>query len=159
MPITRAGTESILVDRTGALIARVGISLTPSTDLSPRAYLGDPIATSLRQIGISVSDHRVPVDLEIAEVGDDDIGQYLDRAELRLLENIIGNSILIDETAGIDRQAWGKLMDKVQARAALMRDSILDQYGPASSSLNGITSGTVGLNYQSNDDDTVEVSS
>jgi hypothetical protein len=146
---TRAQVESILIDRTGGYLALADIAAAPRSDASPRAYLGDPIAWALRGIGLPLADPSSPSDLEVAAVPDGSFDEVLDRAELRVLLNVVGNWTAVTEQAGTDRQEWSKLLDQLWKRVQTLREDY------PSSVAGALVGGTIGLDFQAT---TVEVS-
>jgi hypothetical protein len=87
MTYTRANVETELVSRAGKRMALVSMAVTV---VGSNADLNGPIGTALRKMGLTASN---PVtDTDLSAVTDDQIDELFDRAELRVLQNILGNS-------------------------------------------------------------------
>lgn len=97
MALTRADCESTLVKRLKVLMeaAELVVTITGSN-----ADLNDPLAWALRRVGGSTASVATVTDAELAAVGASSYDDFMDLAEYRTLQNILGNLDLVDITAG-----------------------------------------------------------
>lgn len=116
--MTLAQFEAVLIGRRGPAIVACDLSATPSADVSPRAYLGEPIASALETLGFFVADPTAPVDGEVANIshGKPRLAA-LDLAEYRLIEACIGNFSQVSYQSNTGKQ------DLSDFRADLMKAS------------------------------------
>ena len=126
MTVTRANIESILVQRTGALMTFAGYAVTVA---GSNANLNDPIGYALRQVGYSVASIALVVDADLATIDSDDIDQILDIAELRTLENISGNLDDVDITTGPVKENLSQIAANLEKRMARLQEKINYSYG------------------------------
>jgi hypothetical protein len=144
MTLTRALAEAELVKRQGARMALVEMAVTIS---GSNADLQSPLATALRKMGLSAS---APVtDGDLAVLGDDQIDEFLDRAELRLMTNIKGNLTLVDISNGPRSEKFGQLGQELREDIQEMRGRIEDEYGTGGTLQGGVLS----LDFQQKNDD------
>lgn len=134
MAITRANVEAILVKRAGALMSKVGFAVTV---VGSNADLNDPIGWGVRQAGGTVSDYSSVTDTDVATVATADYDKMLDFAELRLLENIVGNLDDVDVTLGPRSEKLSQLLKTLQERKEEQEKKLETTYGYNVSSLSG----------------------
>lgn len=101
-----------------------GMSITGS---GINAVTNDPIGYAIRQCGGSVADITNIVSAEIAGISDQD--KFLDIAELRLLENILGNLDDVDIRLGPRSENLSQLATRLEGRVARLQARIEKLYG------------------------------
>jgi len=116
MSLSVANVQTILGRRCGALMTASGV-----TDYY------DAISSALMEMGYSVADPTLPTDAEVAAVPNSLRGRFLDLAEMRLLENILGNLVVVDTDVGPVSEKLGQLAVLVQKRL----DALEKKYGGA----------------------------
>ena len=146
MALTRAQTESILIRRTGRLLTAA--SLDGTTVSGANGDLNDPLASALRQCGLSVANIASVADSDLASLADSDIDKLLDLAELRTLESCLGNLDLVDVSAGPISEKQGQLGTRLEAAIERKRAQITRTYGIG---LGTLTSGLIDLGFQQQD--------
>jgi hypothetical protein len=130
MAITRANLEAVLIKRAGKLMTVAGTN----------ADLADPIAFSLRELGITVATLNSPTDAEVASAGADDTNQLLDVAEIRILQTVLNHVLdLVNTEAGQRADEYGQLAAGIQQR--------LDRLEERARRLYGWTAGTLESSY------------
>src|SRR5688500_1941665 len=95
MSVKRTQVEQELVSRAKNKMALVGMAVTAD---GLNTSLDSPIATALRKMGFAVD--LVADDNDLAALPSEKLDEFLDRAELRLLENIQGNFDLTNTRIG-----------------------------------------------------------
>ncbi len=128
MIATIAEIEAEIVDRTGGLLIVAEISQTPKTDASPRAYLASPIGYAIRKSGGSTAGVRNPTTSDLLTVDLAKLDQLYDLAELRTIDNALGNWTQPDQTEGPLSQKLGALATFFHDRAEALREKIKDVY-------------------------------
>lgn len=141
MALTRAQVESVLVSRCKKRMEFVGFAVTTAGN---NVDLNDPIFTALQLMGITPANIANVADSDLATVTD--VVKLCDLAELRLLENILGNSdkVTLQAASGTEHfsdatAALEKLIERKQAY-------VQKKYGVGMSSLQ---SGKISLSFQS----------
>lgn len=127
MAITRAQAEKLLIRRLGNLLTAA--DLDGVTNDGENDDLADPIAYAARQCALTVADVTAPTDAELSALDVADSDKLLDLAELRALENILGNYDGVDISVGPRRESLGQLRDGLLKRIAAKRTDILVAYG------------------------------
>jgi hypothetical protein len=112
MPITRANVEIILVRRVGRLMTAA--SLDGTTISGSNADLNDPICDALLTLGYSVTNITAVVDADVAQVTAAKTKRFLALAELRALENILGNLDLVNIRVGPRAEELHQLAEQVE---------------------------------------------
>ena len=121
-------------------MALVGFATTTA---GSNADLDDPLAVSLRKLGRTAS---TPVtDGDLSDLPDAQIDEFIDRAELRTLENIAGNIDLVDITVGPRRESLGQLADQCEKAIARLAANIANEFGAG---LSELTTGSLTLDFQ-----------
>jgi len=140
MAYTRVDAETSLVSRLKAKMAAADFATTTA---GSNADLNDPFAVSLRKMGKPATN---PItDGDLSGLSDAEWDEFLDRAELRTLENIAGNIDLVDITVGPRRESLGQLTDQVEKAIARLSKKISLAYGEGLSSL---STGSLTLDFQ-----------
>lgn len=147
MSLTRAQVETIIVRRRGKMLARVG--LDGATMNGTNADLADPIAASIRLLGLSVVDPTSPADADLAPVMPGDYDQLFDVAEYFALGNCLGNWAKVTQQAGTDRQDLSDLLTELRAQLKDLRQDLKEQYGFGTL---GVSAGLIDLGFASQDD-------
>ena len=129
MDATIAKLETILIARARGLIKLGDLSETPDADASPRSYLADPIVYAIRKSGGTTADILTPADSDLATVDDEKGLQLLDLAELRLIDNGLGNWTMTDHTEGPVSQKWAAMAQLYFDRAECLREKVKDEFG------------------------------
>ena len=124
---TRAKVEGILIKRVGALMTKA--SLDGTTVDGTNADLNDPIGWALRQTAYTVSDISAVTTTEVGAVVAGDIDEFLDLAELRTLENVLGNLTLADTKLGPRSVNLGQITKQVEKRIESLNKKLQTQYG------------------------------
>lgn len=124
---TRSQVEKLLLQRTGQLLTKVGLDGTTSDGTNEN--LADPIGWALSKLSAPPADPTEPIDAEVAAVGN--LYALLDLAELRTLENILGNMDLVTAEVGPRREEYNDLAKRLLARIPAKRKEIEKEYGIA----------------------------
>lgn len=143
MSVTRAAVETVLIRRTGKLLTAASLDGTTVDGLNDD--LTDPLSEALRQLGYPAS-LTAP---DVTQVADDEIGQLLDVAELRTLENIAGNLDLVDVKSGPEWEYLDQLRKGVEMRITRKRTANERAYGTG---LGSLTAGVLTLDFQQHND-------
>ena len=120
---TLADVEGVLHDRLGELLTVVG---WPTA--SPNAKLVDPIGWALRALGYP-ADLASVTDSDVAQVPDSHLDALLDLAELRTLENLLGNYKLVSTRAGEIDQKFGELGQRLLTMLSHKRQTVAAMHG------------------------------
>lgn len=139
MTITRVLAETELVERQGERMSIVGLAITI---VGANADLQSPMASALRKMGYSASSPVTDSDLSI--IPDDEIEEFYDRAELRLLQNIKGNNVLVDITTGPRSKKLGQLAQELEKDIQLLANRVYSEYEGAGS----LSAGAISLDFQ-----------
>lgn len=126
MAVSRANVEYILVARVGPLMVKAGQDGT--TVDGTNTDLADPIAWGLQTAGYSVADITNPTTAEVAAALDD-ILEVSALAELRTLENLLGNLDDVDTALGPRDEKFSQLAAQVQRRLDWMAKWVGQLYG------------------------------
>lgn len=145
MTITREQIEKILVGRVKKRMAFVEMDST--TTNGTNADLNDPIATALIQMGVTPANISAITDSDLASVTD--VIQIADLAELRLLENIVGNLDVVDLAVGPRRESLNQMTENCEKAIARLTKKIQHQYGIG---ITNLQNGTLALNFIEQDE-------
>jgi hypothetical protein len=108
--------------------------------------LDDPMATALE--GMNFSHSEPVIDADLVQVSDS-IPEFLDRAELRTLENIAGNLDLVDIGMGPRRESLSQLAAQVELSIQRLTTKIQREYGGGVGTL---SAGVVSLAFAATND-------
>ena len=133
MTLTRANVEVMLISRVGKLFDL--ISLDGTTVDGTNVDLNDPIASALLRLDYAVASIVLVSDADIASVSTDDYQAVLDLAELRALENWLGNNTLVNFRLGPRSESFSDLLKTTEARVARLKEFIPVRYGLEETSL------------------------
>lgn len=139
MALTRIQAEKTLLARAGKRMAFVEMDSTTIDGTNPDVV--DPISTALMAMDITPADISNPVDSDLETVS---IPEFLDRAELRLLENILGNADAVDISEGPRSESFGQFVSALETAIARKQDKIDAEYG---GSLGSLSAGKITLNF------------
>lgn len=123
---TRANAEVILVKRLSGLMGKAGMAVTFA---GSNADLNDPLGWALRELGLPVSDITAVTSAEVEQVGTTALDEFLSFAELRTLENILGNLTGVDTKLGSRSESLSQLARQVQSRLDKLTQRLQDAYG------------------------------
>lgn len=141
MALTRAQVESILVSRCKKRMEFVGFLVTFSGN---NTDLNDPIFTALQVMGITPANIASVADSDLTTVTD--ITKLCDLAEVRLLENILGNSDKVTLQAASGTEHFSHANDALEKLITRKQAEIQKKYGVG---LGSLQSGKVSLSFQS----------
>lgn len=147
MSLTRAHVETILINRCGTLMTAAGMAHSLP---SPISSLNDPIGYALRRLSYSVASVVAVTDADVSAVTTTDYDALFDLAELRLLQNVLGNFDGVDITVGPRRENLSQLRDGIEARIGKMEDKIASEHGIGGASLQA---GTIELDLADHNED------
>jgi hypothetical protein len=148
MSIKRTQAEHELISRAKKKMELVEMDVTVS---GSNDYLDSPFAAALRKMGYSVS--GVVDDADLASLSSDEVDEFLDRAELRLLENIRGNFDLANTKAGERWEDFKDLIPQLDNQISALRKTIADSYGEGGSTMTG---GYIALDFAEKGDDEID---
>lgn len=150
MSYTRAQFEEILIQRCHNLMEAAGMAVFQSIGF--HAALNDPIGYALRRLGYSVADIGSVADADVTAVTSSDVDAALDLAELRLLQNILGNLDGVDITVGPRQERLSQLRDGVEMRIGKLAEQIAADHGIGGASLQA---GTIDLDFADHNEDVI----
>lgn len=139
MALTRAQIETVLVSRCKKRMEFVGFNIAVNGN---NADLNDPIFSALQMIGVNPADISNVADSDLTTVTD--ISKLCDLAEVRLLENILGNSDKVTLQAASGTEHFSQANDALEKIIARKQADIQKKYGIGFSTI----SGTRKLNFQ-----------
>ena len=142
MTITRADVEKVLVNRVGKKMAIVSFDVTSDGE---NADLNEPICDALLKMGATPASIAAVADSDLAIVENEYIQEFLDRAELRLLQNIAGNIDFVDVSVGPRRDSLNQLATQTEAAISRLTTKIEKLYGGGCAPL---STGVIGLDFQ-----------
>lgn len=133
MTLTRANVEVMLISRVGKLFSLISLDGTTVNGTNPD--LNDPIAAALLRLDYAVTDITTVADSDIASVSTNDYQPLLDLAELRALENWLGNNTLVNFRLGPRSESFSDLLKTAEARVKRLQEFIPTRYGLEETSL------------------------
>jgi len=125
MAVSRANVETVLVYRLGPLLTKAGQDGT--TVDGTNVNLATPIGWALRMAGYSTASIASPTTAEVA-LAEDDIDEVLDLAEMRTLEDILGNLDDVDTSVGPRDEKLSQLAAQVEKKLKLVQDRLAGLY-------------------------------
>lgn len=150
MTVTRYNIETILVHRCGKLMSFAGLSTTKGTR---NLDLNDPIGYGLRKTGYTVANPALVSDSDLANLSNDDLDQFLDIAEYRLLENIAGNLDSVDIRTGPYSENLSQIAAQLETRMNRLQMKIENEYGIGGGTFEG---GTILLDFAEHNEEMSE---
>ena len=149
MTVTRAQIETLLVRRAGKRMAFVEFSKETN---GSNPDLADPVSFALLAMGITPADITTPADADLVTVTDAQIGELLDRAELRLLQNILGNMDAVTLSVDGRSESYGQITVTLEQAITRLQTKVDTDYAGAG---NTLSSGLIIQNFTSKGDDVV----
>ncbi len=146
MSIPCAQVEVILTARAGKRMTFVGMDGTTvdGTNLD----LVDPMVSTLISMGITPASYAGVVDADLATL--EDIPQFLDRCELRLLQNILGNMDMVTNRVGPRSENLSDFSDALEKAITRKQEQIRKEYGAGVGTL---SAGVINLGFMETDED------
>ena len=148
MSYTRTQVETILIQRCGPLMETAGMDMYPVSGFYDG--LNDPIGFAMRKLSYSVADITSVANSDVSAVTTDDLDALLDLAELRLLQNVLGNFDAVDTTVGPRTEKLSQLRDGLEVRIDKLSAAISSDYGIGGTALQA---GTIGLDIADHNED------
>ena len=148
MSITRTQVETLLIRRAGKRMTFVGMAV--STE-GVNDDLIDPISTALQRMGYSPADITDIQDSDLTGV--ENVLELIDLAELRLLENILGNMDMVDISIGDRSERLSQFTADLAKAIERKQATIEKQYGIG---LGSLSAGVISLDFQQKRDDAFE---
>ena len=125
MSLTRAKVEQELVGRCGPLLTATGMAVTYA---GSNDSLNGPIGYAIRKAGGTTADPLAVSDADVATVAEADFDALFDLAELRTLENILGNWDEVDTTVGPTSEDLSQTATMLEARIARLQEKVERDY-------------------------------
>jgi len=126
MSLTRAQVEEDIVRRAKGKMSLVGMAITTAGSNND---LNNPLVVAFRACGLTPASQVPTTDADLVNLSDEQIDEFLDRAELRLFENIYGNIDFTDIQVGPRRKALGQLAEQVEKLISQKKEAIYSNYG------------------------------
>lgn len=145
MALTRANVEAILIRRVGKRMTQAALDGTTNTGAN--ADLNDPIGWAVRKAGYTVDDISAVDNDDVARISTADIDKFLDLAEYRALQSILGNSTDVDTrvwTHGHEEKL-SDLAEQLEKLIARKEKQIARDHGIG---LGTLTAGKLSLGFQ-----------
>ena len=125
--MTRTQAETVLIARCGKLLTACGIDGT--TLNGANASLTDPLAWALRQSGYPPATFGAVTDTDLAGVQDGHIDKLIDLAEMKALENALGNFDATDISVGPRSESYDQLRAGIEKILTRKQTNIMRLYG------------------------------
>lgn len=151
MSLTRANVETILIRRSGALMTAAG--LDGATVAGTNVDLNDPIGVAIVAVGGSVVSRVLVADADVATVATADYDEFLDIAEYRVLQSVLGNLANVDITVGPRSERLSQLAAQLEKALARKKGTLEDQYGYNAGTLEA---GVLALSFAEHDEDNTD---
>ena len=130
--------------RAGKRMALVSMAVTV---VGTNSDLNGPLAFALRKLGLTASS---PVtDADLSAVTDDQLDELYDRAELRLLRNIMGNSDFSTWSIGPRSESASNITAELERAITRLEANIARAYGDGAT----LEYGNLVQNFQESDED------
>jgi len=124
MALTRVIAETIMVKRLGPMMTAAGMAVTI---VGTNADLNDPLAWATRQLDHATANADTVTDAELASVAVADYDDFLDLAEYRTLQNVLGALDDVDLTVGPRSEKLSQLAAQAQKKLDRLEER-LDNY-------------------------------
>lgn len=147
--MTRANAEYSLVKRQGPRMTMVGLAITTA---GSNTDLNDPMAMALIAMSLNPASPSLITDSDISAITTDEWPQFLDQAELRLLETISGQIDFVDISVGPRSESMSQFSAMVDKAIERLQLRITQQYGVG---LGSLSSGIIQMDFAQKGDDTV----
>lgn len=154
---TRDDVEFVLLKRTGKMLTLLELD---GTTVGGNTDLVDPINFSMRQLGYTPTTISSVTTTDVAAVAADELDEFLDRAELRLLENLRVNCDLVDISVGTRFEYLGQARITIDKAIADQRKKVSEIWGDVvgENSSGALRPGLIQLSFAEQDNDATEVS-
>ncbi len=136
---TRAQAETILTRRLGPTMTAAKMDGETADGTNPD--LNDPLGWAVRKLEGTVADLVAVADADLDTVSTDDTDNLLDLAELRALNNVLGNLTLVDTSVGPRSQKFGQLREGIGARIERLEKSLATELGAT------LTAGVIEMDF------------
>jgi hypothetical protein len=142
--LARAQADALLLARCRGKLEFVGLSTTPSAGAV--ACLTGPLLEGLRACGLAPADPTAVADADLAALADADVPRLLDAAELRALEDVLGQWDRADQTAGPSNSfSFGSFYAALEKTVERKRAELQRRYGVG---LSTVVGGRLDLDFQ-----------
>ena len=148
--MTRTQAETVLIARCGKLMTACGIDGT--TVNGTNASLTDPLAWALRQSGYSPAAFGAVTNTDLAGVQDSDIDKLIDLAEMKALENALGNFDATDISVGPRSESYDQIRAGIEKILTRKQASIMRLYGVG---IGTLEAGVIAYDFMTKADDTL----
>jgi len=148
--MTRTQAETVLIARCGKLMTACGID--GATVNGTNASFTDPLAWALRQSGYSPAAFGAVTDTDLAGVQDGDTDKLLDLAEMRALENALGNFDATDISVGPRSESYDQLRAGIEKILTRKQTNIMRLYGVG---IGTLEAGVIAYDFMTKADDTL----
>lgn len=148
--MTRTQAETVLIARCGKLLTVCGID--GATVNGTNASLTDPLAWALRQSGYLPAAFGAVTDTDLAGVQDSDIDKLIDLAEIKALENALGNFDATDISAGPRSESYDQIRAGLEKMLNRKQANIMRLYGVGTGTLQA---GVIAYDFMTKANDTL----
>lgn len=139
MAVLVASLKSVLSNRCGGMVTDAGLDGSAAS-----MFWLDPIATSARELGITLADPTTVTDADLAGVTQGQVTQFLDVAELRSLESALHNNVDVTEKIALGEHDWSDVRKSLETAVARKAAYVKARWGIG---LGTITGGTISLDF------------
>ena len=141
MSITRAQAETELVSRQKERMELIGMAVTV---VGTNADLNGPLSYAARKMGLALASPVTVATADLAALADEDLDEYFDLAEYRLMLNIKGRFSLVDVKVGPRSESLSQLATALAADIEAKKAFLADNYGQGGATLEA---GTISLGF------------
>ena len=143
----RTDAETLLLKRLGPKMTEAGLD---GTTIGGNVDLIEPMIAALFAMGIVPASMVAVTDADLSGVDSDMTMEFLDRAELRLLENVAGSLALVDISIGPRRESLSQLSAQVEKAIERVTAKLARLYGVGVGTL---SAGVIGLDFMEKSED------
>lgn len=153
---TRDDVEFVLLKRAGKMLTLLELD---GTTVGGNTDLVDPINFAMRQLGYTLTTISSVTAADVVAVDSTELDELLDRAELRLLENLRVNCDLVDISVGTRFEYLGQARITIDKAIADQRRKVSDLWGDivGDNGSAALRPGLIQLSFAEQDNDTTEV--
>ena len=148
--ITRAQAEVEMISRLGKKMTFA--NLDGATVDGTNTDLSGAFAVALRGLGITPSNPFTVTDSDLSGVGSDDLEQFMDRAELRVWENILGNLDTVDIKTSTRSHSYSQIASQAEKAIERLEAKMQSKYGDG---VGALEAGVIELDFQARTDDEI----
>lgn len=148
--MTRTQAETVLIARCGKLMTACGID--GATVNGTNASLTDPLAWALRQAGYSPAAFGTVTDADLAGVQDSDTDKLIDLAEMKALENALGNFDATDISVGPRSESYDQIRAGLEKMLNRKQANIMRLYGVG---IGTLQAGVIAYDFMTKANDTL----